>query len=44
MKPVEDKRMVEALIIRLNQMLAKDPNAAKKAALILESWINKPKK
>lgn len=40
---MNEKRKVEALIGRLNELLAKDPKAAKKAALILESWINKKK-
>jgi len=39
----EDKKLIEALRRRLNDKL-QDPKLAKKAALILESWINrKPK-
>lgn len=40
-----DKKQVEALRSRLQERLTKDPGACKKAAIILESWINKkPKK
>ena len=40
---LQDKKLIEALKKRLNEKL-QDPKLAKKAALILESWINqKPK-
>lgn len=40
---LQDKKLIEALITRLNQKL-QDPQEAKKAALILEAWIQqKPK-
>ena len=35
-----DKKLIEALRQRLNEKL-QDPRQAKKAALILESWIHK---
>lgn len=37
---LQDKRLIEALRQRLNEKL-QDPQMARKAALILESWINK---
>jgi hypothetical protein len=37
---LQDKRLIEALRQRLNEKL-QDPKEARKAALILESWINK---
>lgn len=40
---LRDKRIIEALRERLNEKLFKDPVACKKAALILENWINKKK-
>ena len=36
---LHDKQLIEALRQRLNEKL-QDPKAAKKAALILEAWIN----
>jgi hypothetical protein len=36
---LQDKQLIEALRQRLNEKL-QDPKAAKKAALILEAWIN----
>lgn len=39
-----DKKQVEALRSRLQERLTKDPGACKKAAVILESWINKKPK
>ena len=42
-KTLQDKKMVEALIKHLNQKLMNDPKICQKAALILESWINKKK-
>jgi hypothetical protein len=35
----QDKKLIEALKQRLNDKL-QDPEMAKKAAMILESWIN----
>ncbi len=40
---LRDKRIIEALRERLNEKLLNDPKAVKKAALILENWINKKK-
>jgi len=41
----QEKTTIEALKKRLNDLLAKDPKACKKAALIIESWLHqKPKK
>jgi len=37
----QDKKLVEALIKRLNEQLLKDPKSCKKAALIIESWLRK---
>ena len=41
---LHDKKVVESLRERLNDKIMRDPAMAKKAALILESWINKKKK
>lgn len=40
---LQEKKLIEALRQRLNEKL-QDPKMAKKAALILESWINKKPK
>lgn len=37
---LQDKKLIEALRQRLNEKL-QDPQMAKKAALIVESWIHK---
>ncbi len=42
-KNLQDKKLIEALRKRLNEKL-QDPKMAKKAALILESWIHKKSK
>ena len=42
-KKIEDKKKVEALIKRLNEKIQKDQQTAKKAALIIEQWLKKPK-
>lgn len=39
-QPLQQKKLIEALKQRLNEKL-QDPKMAKKAALILENWINK---
>ena len=39
----QDKKLIEALRQRLNEKL-QDPKLAKKAALILESWIHQKRK
>ncbi len=39
-RSLKDKKIIEALRQRLNEKL-EDPQVAKKAALILESWIHK---
>ena len=41
---LHDKKFIEALIQRLNEKLIHDEAACKKAALILEHWINSKKK
>jgi hypothetical protein len=41
----QDKKIIEELIKRLNDRILKDPQTCKKAALILENWLQqKPKK
>lgn len=40
---LHDKNLIEALRSRLNEKL-QDPKMAKKAAQILESWINQKRK
>ena len=40
---LRDKKIIEALKQRLNEKISSDPKLVKKAALILESWINKKK-
>lgn len=40
---LQQKKLIEALKQRLNEKLT-DPKMAKKAALILESWINQKRK
>lgn len=39
-----EKKIVETLRERLNDKIQKDPKLAKKAALIIEQWINKKPK
>lgn len=39
-----DKQIVEALRKRLNDRIQNDPVVCKKAAMILESWLNPKKK
>ncbi len=42
---LQDKKNIESLIQRLNTKITSNPQLAKKAALILEKWLNeKPKK
>lgn len=41
---LHEKRIVETLIQRLNGMIQKDPKLAKKAAIILETWMAKTRK
>jgi len=41
--PLQQNKLIEALRQRLNEKL-QDPKMAKKAALILESWINQKRK
>ncbi|MFP5385907.1 MAG: hypothetical protein ACLGHN_07490 [Bacteriovoracia bacterium] len=41
--PLQDKKKVEVLIERLNQKIQTNPEIAKKAALIIEQWLKKPK-
>ena len=43
-KTLQDKKFIEALMKRLNEMIQKDPKLAKKAALILEEWLKKKPK
>jgi hypothetical protein len=43
-KILQDKKSIEALMKRLNEMIQKDPKLAKKAALILEEWLKKKPK
>ena len=38
---LRDKKIVEALLKRLNDKLQNNPDNCKKAALILESWLKK---
>jgi hypothetical protein len=39
----QDKKTIEALKERLNEMIKKNPHYAKKAAEILEQWLKKSK-
>jgi hypothetical protein len=39
--PLDDKKKVEALKQRLNNLILKDEKLQKKAALILELWLKK---
>lgn len=43
-KNLNDKKIIESLKERLNDKIMKDVKAQKKAALILEQWINKKSK
>lgn len=38
--PLHDKKKVEALRERLNKLIQSDPILQKKAALIIEEWLN----
>lgn len=40
---LRDKKIIEALRMRLNDKIANDPKMCKKAALILEQWIHQKK-
>ncbi len=39
--PTQDKKIIEALIKRLNDQIKNDEKSAKKAALIIEEWLKK---
>jgi hypothetical protein len=39
--PLHEKKKVEALKERLNKLIESDPVIQRKAALILEEWLNK---
>ena len=39
--PQQDKKIIEALIKRLNDQIKNDEKSAKKAALIIEEWLKK---
>jgi hypothetical protein len=41
---LQDKKTIEALRERLNNKIQNDPKLARKAALILEHWLNKKPK
>jgi hypothetical protein len=41
---LQDKKIIEALRERLNNKIQNDPKLARKAALILEQWLNKKPK
>lgn len=41
---LRDKKTIEALKQRLNDKIQNSPELQKKAALILEQWLNKKKK
>ncbi len=43
-KTLQEKKSIEALQKRLNEMIQNDPKLAKKAALILEEWMKKKPK
>ena len=43
-KNLHEKKSVEQLIEKLNGQIQKDPKLAKKAALVLEHWLNKKSK
>jgi hypothetical protein len=41
---IQDKKFIEALKNRLNERIQQDPQLARKAALIIEKWLQqKPK-
>lgn len=42
-KNLHDKKTVESLQKRLNDLIQKDPKLAKKAALVIEQWLRKTK-
>lgn len=42
--PLQDKQKVEALRERLNDKIQKNPELAKKAALIIEQWLKQKSK
>lgn len=42
--PLQEKKIIESLIERLNEKIEKDPTLQKKAALIIEAWIKQPPK
>lgn len=42
-KTLHEKKIVESLQKRLNDMIQRDPKLAKKAALVIEQWLKKSK-
>ena len=40
---INDKKVIESLVQRLNKKIMSDPAAAKKAASILEIWLKEKK-
>lgn len=40
---LQDKKIIESLQKRLNDKIQNDHRMAKKAALIIEQWLKKPK-
>ena len=40
-KNLHEKKIVESLQKRLNDMIQRDPKLAKKAALVIEQWLKK---
>lgn len=40
---LHEKKIVESLIRRLNDLIIKDESNAKKAALVIEQWLKKTK-
>jgi hypothetical protein len=40
-RTTEDKRVIQELTKKLNDLLASDPRLSRKAALVLEHWLHK---
>lgn len=43
-QPTPEKKAVESLVAKIQHLLAQDPKMQKKAAQVLELWLNKSKK
>jgi hypothetical protein len=43
-EPTPEKKAVESLIAKIQHLLVQDPQMQKKAARVIELWLNKSKK